>query len=149
MKVNTSNTITLKRSVLIACLFLLGFSAVFAQSGEKPEIKFINKDWSSILLLAKQQHKPIFVDAYAIWCAPCKELKSSTFRDRKLAVYFNAHYINVSIDVEKGEGTGLADKYDVNSYPTLLFIDGEGNLIKKKEGFVDAKQLMAIASAVK
>jgi thioredoxin 1 len=73
-------------------------------------------------------------------------MKKQTFTDKKLGQYFNANFINVSIDIEKGEGMNLADQYDISSYPTLLFLDENGKLIRKSEGFLAIKQLMELAN---
>lgn len=134
---------------LICSLLLIGYAVAQPKSKAQPAINFLNKDLGSALQLAKQLHKPVFVDAYTNWCAPCQELKKQTFTNKQVAAYFNTHYINIAIDVEQGAGVKFADQYAVDSYPTLLFIDENGQVIKKTEGFVDAKQLLAIVSGVK
>ncbi|MFD0792006.1 thioredoxin family protein [Mucilaginibacter litoreus] len=110
-----------------------------------PGINFKTEKWQNILAMAKRQHKQIFVDAYALWCAPCKQLKAQTFKDQKVADYFNRQFINVSIDIEKGDGLVLADEFDISAYPTLLWLDENGRLIKRSEGFMNAEQLLAMA----
>ena len=89
--------------ILNAGLFIVlffCFSTVAAQQRKQNRnIIFQAADMEVALRLAKQQHKIIFVDAYAIWCAPCKQLKATTFRDKKVACYFNARFINATIDV--------------------------------------------------
>jgi len=138
--------------VLNAGLFIVlffCFSTVAAQQRKQNRnIIFQAADMEVALRLAKQQHKIIFVDAYAIWCAPCKQLKATTFRDKKVAGYFNAHFINATIDVEKGSGPNFSDQYAVDSYPTLLFINENGRLVKKREGFADAGTLLAMAESI-
>ena len=119
------------------------------QPAAKTTIRFVAKNWNSVLALSRRLHKPIFVDAYAVWCAPCQDLKARTFTDPGIAAYFNEHFINVTMDMEKGEGLKFADDYVVDSYPTLLFIDSSGKLIKKAEGFLDPAQLGKMASEVK
>lgn len=105
---------------------------------------FFNKNsWQAIKATAKKQHKRIFVDAYAIWCAPCKQLKAQTFKDPQIAAYFNRQFINVSINVEKGDGLAFADEFEITAYPTLLWLDENAKPIKRLEGFVNAEQLLA------
>ena len=36
--------------------------------------------------------------------------------------YNNLNFVNVSVDAEKNEGISIAEKYQVNVYPTLMFI---------------------------
>ncbi|MCC8408240.1 thioredoxin fold domain-containing protein [Mucilaginibacter sp. UR6-1] len=111
-------------------------------------IVFVSKGWQDTKAMAKQQHKKIFVDAYAVWCAPCKQMKEQTFKDQRVVAYFNRQFINASIDVEKGDGLVLADEFEVAAYPTLLWLDENGKLIKRFEGFVDAKRLLAMVKQV-
>jgi thioredoxin-related protein len=34
--------------------------------------------------------------------------------------YYNSHFINAKIDMEKGEGIELAKKYNVKAFPTYF-----------------------------
>jgi thiol:disulfide interchange protein len=138
-------------SLLLICCCLLITSTTFAQNKRisKEKILFTDQKWSEVLKLAKQKKQVIFVDAYASWCGPCKDLKAQTFTNGKVAAYFNTHFINVSMDMEKGDGIGFADQFAVDSYPTLLFIDSNGEILKKSEGFLDAAQILALANQLK
>lgn len=53
-------------------------------------------------------------------------LKLTTFRNKKAAEFFNEEFINVSIDMEKGQGPELAGKRGVQAYPTLIIFTPEG-----------------------
>lgn len=130
--------------LIVAGLAMLTYTVKAQQNKEDSNIKFVPTNFKSALKLATQKHKLIFLDAYTTWCAPCMQMKREVFSDKKLSTYFNSHFVNFSVDVEKGEGVALAEKYDIESYPTLLFLDGQGKLIKKIEGYTDAKALYAI-----
>lgn len=113
---------------------------------ENPRVKsksivFIENSFSIALKKAKAEHKYIFVDAYATWCGPCKQLKNTTFKDSGVADFFNKSFVNVSIDMEKGSGTDLALAWDVQEYPTLLILDYNGKVVLRSAGYLDAKQL--------
>lgn len=127
-------------------------SVFSASAQEKPsgktEIIFSAKDFTQVLATAKAKHKKIFVDAYAKWCAPCKELQKTTFKDAKAAAYFNKNFINVSIDVEKGEGLELAKTWKIEGLPTLLILDENGNIIANHVGYVDGSGLLEFAKEV-
>lgn len=111
-------------------------------SGTEQGIQFIEADWNKALLEAKKQNKMIFLDAYASWCGPCKLLKKKTFPDKAAGAFFNANYINVAIDMEKGDGPSLSEKYGVNAYPTLIITDADGNIITYTQGYISPKQLI-------
>ena len=97
-------------------------------------IKFVEKPWSEILALAKKENKLIFMDAFASWCGPCKWLATNIFTNDTIADYYNSTFICVSIDMEKGEGVQIRNKYEVRYYPTLLFINQGGEIVHEKVG---------------
>jgi thioredoxin 1 len=105
-------------------------------------IQFIESNWSKALAEAKKQNKLIFLDAYTSWCGPCKMLKRNTFPDKAAGEYFNKNFINVALDMEKGDGIAVAEKYQVNAYPTLIIADAAGNMVTYTKGYIDAKQLI-------
>ena len=105
-------------------------------------IKFIEENWNKALLEAKKQNKLIFLDAYTTWCGPCKLLKRNTFPDKAAGEFFNKNFINIALDMEKGDGIAVAEKYRVNAYPTLIIADADGKVITYSQGYVDARQLI-------
>ena len=105
-------------------------------------IVFIEEDWSRALTEAKKQKKLIFLDAYASWCGPCMMLKRKTFPDKTAGDFFNKNFINVAVNMEKGEGPSLLEKYSVHAFPTLIIADGEGNMVTYTKGFMNPQELM-------
>jgi thioredoxin 1 len=129
---------------LFGAMFALSsFSTFNNPPGKDKQILFIENTFSTALKKAKAERKYIFVDAYAIWCGPCKQLKLTTFKDDKVADFFNKNFVNVAIDTEKGEGIKLALKWDVQEYPTLLILDYNGKVVFRSIGYLNAKQLIA------
>ena len=135
--------------VLIMLLVILTTEHVFTQnkkslakSSTTREIVFETGKWKSVMALAKKSGRYIFVDAYTSWCGPCKLLKSTTFKNKEAAVYFNKNFINFSTDMEKGEGPVLAMKWDINAYPSLLFFNAKGEMVLKQVGYVNAETLV-------
>jgi thioredoxin-related protein len=105
-------------------------------------IHFETKGWNYAMAEAKRQKKLIFLDAYTSWCGPCKLLKKNTFTDKAVGEFFNKNFINVTEDMEKGEGIQLAGKYQVNAFPTLLITDSEGNVVTYTKGYISPEQLI-------
>lgn len=105
-------------------------------------IQFIEGDWGKALAGAKKQNKLIFLDAYTSWCGPCKLLKRNTFPNKDAGEFFNSNFINVAIDMEKGDGPALARRYGVTAYPTLIITDADGNIVTYTQGYIKPKQLI-------
>ena len=138
-------------SILLAtAIFLTSFhkpAPELIENGTKQEITFIENSWKEALKQAKLQNKLIFVDAYASWCGPCKMLKLSTFRNAKAAAFYNTNFVNVSIDMEKGDGPFLASDWQIQAYPTLIVFDPDGKPVLGTVGFISAKDLIKFGTA--
>ncbi|TND08839.1 MAG: putative disulfide-isomerase [Bacteroidetes bacterium] len=143
-------------SRVIPALFLLaGLLSVFALRGQTTApaqadkgIVFFEGDWNAVKAEAARTGKPIFVDAYATWCGPCKMLAKNVFTVPEVGSLFNGSFINWHIDMETPEGEAFGAAFPVEAYPTLFFFDKEGNQLKKKTGYRDAKELMTLAGFV-
>ncbi len=109
------------------------------------EIKFANGlTWNQIKEKAAREKKMIFFDAYTSWCGPCKYLEKEIYTNTEVADYYNANFINVKFDMEKGEGISLAEELGINSYPTLMFFSPEGKLVHKYIGAMGATEFMGL-----
>ncbi|MBL7814593.1 MAG: thioredoxin family protein [Saprospiraceae bacterium] len=105
-------------------------------------------DLTIALAKAKEEKKPIFIDFYADWCAPCKVLDDGVFHDYDVAEFMNKNVINLKVNIEKGNGAALKQKMYVSALPTLLFLDPNGNEIARKEALPlinDFKKMMKTA----
>ncbi|BAV05381.1 Thioredoxin-like [Filimonas lacunae] len=85
----------------------------------------------------------VFVDCYTTWCIPCKHMEANVFTVDSVADYFNKTFINLKMDMEKGEAVALGKKYRIGAYPSYLLIDKDGNLVYKFVGGMLAGEFMA------
>ncbi|MFN0200159.1 MAG: thioredoxin family protein, partial [Bacteroidia bacterium] len=139
------------RSVPFLFLGVLMFFTLSAKAQLKDEktpapdakgINFFHGSLDEALDLARSQKKLVFIDAFTEWCGPCKMMAATTFLDEKVANFFNESFINVKLDMEKGEGPDVAAKYKVNAYPTLLFLNPRGSLLHTIVGFRKAPEFL-------
>ena len=56
------------------------------------------------------------------------------FTNDTIADLYNSTFVCAHFDMEKGEGLQLATQYKVKAYPTLLFIEGNGEVVHKRVG---------------
>lgn len=139
---------------LLLCLFSLSITAqhtsdAMAQDakGEETGMIFVEKPFDELLAQAKKEDKVIFIDAYTTWCGPCKMMAAKVFPQEEVGKVYNEKFINAKFDMEKGEGPGLARRYNVAAYPTYLFVDGNGDIVHKGLGYIPAEQFLALADA--
>lgn len=133
-------------SILGIVLISLGLISAAPIIDDEPTsgIEFFEGTWDEALALSKKEGKPIFLDAYASWCGPCKILKSRVFTNEEVGAYYNSHFINVEMDMEKGEGKNLARKYRVTAYPSLFFINSDGSVRKMAVGYHGPEQIIEL-----
>jgi thiol-disulfide isomerase/thioredoxin len=106
---------------------------------------FFKGSWKDVLQEARKQNKPIFLDVYTSWCAPCKQMDKFVFTAKEVGNKYNAAFINYKIDAEKGEGITLAGQFNVKAYPTYLFLDPQGYPVHRVEGYFDVVPFIAEA----
>ncbi len=128
----------MRRGINLLFFFIAIFS--FAQSG----IQFSEGSFSQLLEKAEKENKLVFVDAYAVWCGPCKLMEKNVFPTTIVGDYFNENFINARIDMEKGEGKQLALQYEVSTFPHYLFINSLGELVHRGYGYLEAERLVAL-----
>ncbi|MEM1320319.1 MAG: thioredoxin family protein [Bacteroidota bacterium] len=132
------------KNVLTLFFVLVLVVSIEAQSAG---IEFAQTDWATTLAKAKEENKLIFVDCYTTWCGPCKWMSANVFPDKAVGDYYNANFINVKLDMEKGEGLDFAKKYAVRAYPTLMFIDGDGKMVHKAIGMRNTENFHSLGEA--
>lgn len=134
----------MKKTTLLFLLFPL-----FALAQNNSGIQFQNLSWSQLLAKAKTENKLIFVDAFTTWCGPCKQMSEEVFPAKSVGIFFNANFINAKIDMEKGEGLSIAEKYQVEVYPTYLFVNGDGKIVHKAIGYYEVADFISIGKDAK
>lgn len=111
-------------------------------------IQFIEADWNKAIAEARKQKKLIFIDAYTTWCGPCRMLKQNTFTDKAVGDFFNKNFINISLDMERGDGLAFAAKYQINAYPTLMIVNADQTSTTITEGYMGPADLLKFGKSV-
>lgn len=124
-----------KRLVLAAFLplFIISSSLSVSDSG----IDFLkgeNYSFESIREKEVSQDKIIFVDMFATWCGPCKKMEAEVFNKDKVGQRYNESFVNYKVDIQSPEGSKIARLYNINAYPTYLFLKPNGEVLYRLEG---------------
>ena len=114
---------------LLIALSVLSLASLHAEG-----IRFFEGTWDEAVAEAKRLDRIIFVDAYAVWCGPCKKMAADVFPDDKVGEFYNKNFINLKLDAEKGEGLKFREKYPISAFPTLFYIDYTGEVVQQVKG---------------
>lgn len=126
---------------------IIFFTALLCTKVSAQGIEFFHGKWSEALEKAQKEEKLIFVDAYAKWCGPCKRMAAETFTQQKAGEFYNKNFICMKMDMEEAENMDFIQKYPVGSYPTLMFIDEKGKVVKKGVGYQEVEPLISLGKS--
>ncbi|TVQ47660.1 MAG: DUF255 domain-containing protein [Saprospirales bacterium] len=149
----------------MSCFFLVNFlllSTTFISAQEKV-------NWMSFeeaIAAHERVPKKIIIDMYTDWCGWCKRMDESTFGDESIARYINENFYAVKFNAEsrndihfrnekysfiqKGNrghhefAIKLSERLGRLSFPTIVFLDEDLNIIQPIAGFIGPEQFAPI-----
>lgn len=97
----------------------------------------------SLLKKAKKDRKLVFIDAYTTYCIPCQEMAQEIFPNKELGSFMNKNFVSISIQIDRtindtekvkarySEAQFIKSKYQIEVFPTYIFIKPDGKLLYK------------------
>jgi thioredoxin-related protein len=145
----------------LLCLAMLCLPAsIFSQESES--VKGIEwtegLSWQQVKQKAKKENKYIFVDCYATWCKPCKQMDKEVYTVDSVGNYLNEKFVSVKLqmDVTKNDNEAvkswrktakeIESQYRITAYPSYVFFAPDGAVVSKEIGYKNPGAFLQVAS---
>jgi thioredoxin-related protein len=104
---------------------------------------------------AAKEKKHVVIDFYTSWCRWCAVMDKETFQNRDVRKYLAENFVTIRVDAENRteklkyqneEYTPitLARRFGVRGFPSLAYLDTEGELVTVMPGFMPAETFLPL-----
>jgi thioredoxin-related protein len=165
---------TRRRSLLVAVVLAATLTSACAkeeaaeeQSGprspkaiqeKKSQIQWL--DFNDGLARARSARKPIMINFYTDWCVYCKKLDRETLQDPEIAKTLESGFIAIRLDADNGSArlsyrgksfsyAEFSRYFGVTAFPSIAFLNDEGEPITMIPGFVPASQFSVFLNYIR
>jgi thioredoxin-related protein len=141
------------------------FVALIGFNVQAQDINWISWEEAVQLSQTDAQPKKIFVDVYTDWCGWCKKMDKDTFQNPQVSQYMQDNFYMVKMDAEgkdpiqyqgktfKFVPSGRRGYHELAaallqgkmSYPTVVFLDEDFNMLSPVPGYQKVEPFMQIA----
>lgn len=105
------------------------------------------QEWSPrVFEQARRESRLVLLDVAAEWCQLCRKMDLTTYRDPKVLEAIQRRYIPVRADVDRV--AEIKQRYGAYGVPAVVILDGGGNEIIRRRGYLTPEWLYWMLVAV-
>ncbi len=120
--------------ILVAFLLLITSSKMFGQSS------FLSIKLEDAVIKSKEEKKNIILYFTTSWCGPCHYMEKNVFVNNEVKALLEKYYIPVKVNGDGWYGEKLRKEYEVDGFPTFLFLDSNKVILKKEFGMLEVNK---------
>jgi len=111
-----------------------------------PERLFLPLSLDQALIMAVKEKRIVFIDFCTTWCGACKKLDEDTWSNTIVIERLKMKTIPLKLDAD--ENKFIAEKYKIDAYPTLLFLNPDGSILARVVGYQIPTQFLETLQGV-
>jgi thiol:disulfide interchange protein len=92
------------------------------------------------LAQGQKEKKPVVIDFFAEWCAPCQRMEKTTFKDEQVRSLLERC---VFVRVDTDQHPDIAKRLGVEGLPDIRFALTDGRVFKQLRNYQDAESFSA------
>ena len=127
--------------IVVACAGIVYLLVSIRPTGQ---IEWIPYD-QSVIAQAAEEKRPVILEFYADWCAPCRIMEREVFTDPEV-IKLSRNFVTVRADLTRAQPfhDQLMDRYQIRGIPLVVFINNEGKEVERLRivGLVDKAQFI-------
>ena len=128
-------------TLLIATfLVLIGILLIIPGETKAGDTKIDWYDYEEGMALANAENKNVMLYFHTDWCSWCRRMDADTFSNGDV-IDKSQDFIPIRIDGD--DRRDLVDKYKVDGYPTVIFLNSTGSTTNKVVGYQNSNQFLA------
>ncbi len=107
------------------------------------------KNSNSIQEFGKTPNRHTLLFFTGQWCSPCRIMKRDVFSDKTVEALIKAQFTPVMVDVDKPNSKALVAHYNIQSTPTTLIVNPNGEVLDYAVGRIKKKKFLKMLNDIK
>jgi thioredoxin-related protein len=133
----------MRRGLVLLC----GVALVVVAACQQQESIWFEGDFGAAAAVAANRGTLVMLEFHTEWCTWCKRMDKDTFNTADVKRTLR-ELVPIRLDAEKG-GEQLADRYGVDSFPTVVFTDPDGDEIDRIVGYLPPEEFIAATDRIR
>ena len=105
---------------------------------------FFQSSYADMFISAQHMQKPMILFFSANGSDPSLKMEKETLSDEYVASFMSLNYLAKKVDIRYDEGLQLVNHFKVKRFPTILFLDHQGKVKTKMEGFYQTDYFLKV-----